>query len=159
MEKFKIEFKWAIFLSICSLIWMYFEKNMGWHNEKVKFQPIYTMLFGCITIAVYVLALLNKKKDYFKNQMDWKQGFVSGAILSLIIAAFTPIVQFISFEYISPDFFDNIINYKLKHTKMTLEDAKRYFTLSNYIYTNTFSSLSSGIVISALISFILKSKK
>jgi hypothetical protein len=159
MEKFKIEFKWAIIFSICSLFWMYFEKTMGWHDEKVKFQPIFTMLFGIIAIILYTSALLNKKKIYFNNEINWKQGFVSGAILSLIIAAFTPITQFISFEYISPNFFTNMINYKLEHTKMTLEDANRYFTLSNYIYTNTFSTLSNGIVISAIISFFIKSKK
>ena len=159
MEKFKIEFKWAILFSISSLIWMYFEKIMGWHTEKVKFQPIYTMLFGFIAIIIYACALINKKKTYFNNEMDWKQGFLSGAILSLIIAAFTPIVQFISYEYISPDFFTNMINYKIQKTQMPLEDAKKYFTLSNYIYMNTFSSLSYGIVISAIISFFIKSKK
>lgn len=158
MEKFKIEFKWAVILSICSLIWMYFEKMMGWHAEKVKFQPIYTMLFGFVVILIYVLALLHKKKIYYNNQINWKQGFLSGAILSLFVAAFTPIVIFISFEYISPDFFSNMINYKTEKTEMTLEEAKKYFTLSNYVYMSTFSTLSNGIVISAILSFFIKSK-
>ncbi|WP_339888607.1 DUF4199 domain-containing protein [uncultured Flavobacterium sp.] len=158
MEKFKIELKWAVIFSICFLIWMYFEKTMGWHDEKVKFQPIYTMLFGIISILIYVLALQNKKKNYYNNKIDWKQGFLSGAILSLLVAIFTPVVLYITFEYISPDYFTNIINYKIKNSKMTLEDAEKYFSLSNYMYTNTFSTLSNGIVISAIISYFIKSK-
>jgi uncharacterized protein YacL len=158
MEKFKIELKWAIIFSVCLLIWMYFEKTMGWHDEKVKFQPIYTMLFGVIAIIIYVLALLNKKKNYYNNKIEWKQGFLSGAILSLLIAILTPVVLYISFKYISPDYFTNIINYKIENSKMTLEDAKKYFSLSNYMYTNTFSTLSNGIVISAIISYFIKSK-
>lgn len=158
MEKFKIELKWAVIFSICLLLWMYFEKTMGWHDEKVRFQPIYTMLFGFIAIIIYVLALLNKKKEYYNNQIDWKQGFLSGAILSLFIAFFTPIVLYVTFENISPDYFTNIINYKTENSKMTLEDAKKYFSLSNYMYTNTFSALSNGIVMSAIIAFFIKSK-
>jgi uncharacterized protein YacL len=158
MEKFKIELKWAIIFSVSLLIWMYFEKTMGWHDEKVKFQPIYTMLFGVIAIIIYVLALLNKKKNYYNNKIEWKQGFLSGAILSLLIAILTPVVLYISFKYISPDYFTNIINYKIENSKMTLEDAKKYFSMSNYMYTNTFSTLSNGIVISAIISYFIKSK-
>ena len=41
---------------------------------------------------------------------------------------------------------------------MTLEDAEKYFSTSNYMYTNTFSALSNGIVISAIISYFIKSK-
>lgn len=158
MEKFKIELKWAVIFSIGLLIWMYFEKTMGWHDEKVKFQPIYTMLFGIISILIYILALQNKKKNYYNNKIDWKQGFLSGAILSLLVAIFTPVVLYITFEYISPDYFTNIINYKIENSKMTLEDAEKYFSLSNYMYTNTFSTLSNGIVISAIISYFIKSK-
>ena len=137
---------------------MYFEKTMGWHDEKIKFQPIYTMLFGLVSIIIYVLALLDKKKNYYNNTIDWKQGFLSGAILSLAVAVLTPIVLYIIFEYISPAYFTNIISYKIENSKMTLEDAEKYFSLSNYLYTNTFSTLSNGIVMSAIISFFIKSK-
>lgn len=158
MEKFKIEFKWAILFSLSLLVWMAFEKTLGWHTEKIGFQPIYTMLFGFIALLLYVLALLDKKKNYYNGTMDWKQGFLSGAILSLIIAAFTPITQYITFEVISPDFFSNIIQYKIEKKQMSLADAEKYFSLSNYIYTNTFSTLSSGIVMAAIVAFFTKSK-
>lgn len=158
MEKFKIEFKWAIYFSIIVLGWMYFEKMMGWHDEKIHLQQIYTMLFGIIAIVIYVFALLDKKKNYFNHNMNWKQGFISGAILSLIIAAFTPITQYITLEIISPEYFTNIINYTVEKNRMTLDDAKNHFTLANYIYMSTFFGLSSGVVTAAIVAFFVKSK-
>lgn len=158
MEKFKIEFKWAIYFSIIVLGWMYFEKMMGWHDKKIHLQQIYTMLFGIIAIVIYVFALLDKKKNYFNHNMNWKQGFISGAILSLIIAAFTPITQYITLEIISPEYFTNIINYTVEKKRMTLDDAKNHFTLANYIYMSTFFGLSSGVVTAAIVAFFVKSK-
>lgn len=158
MEKFKIEFKWAIYFSIIALGWMCFEKAMGWHDEKIHLQQIYTMLFGIIAIVIYVFALLDKKKNYFNHSMNWKQGFISGAILSLIIAAFTPITQYITLEIISPEYFTNVINYTVEKERMTLEDAKNHFTLANYIYMSTFFGLSSGVVTAAIVAFFVKSK-
>ncbi|HBK84335.1 MAG TPA: DUF4199 domain-containing protein, partial [Flavobacterium sp.] len=72
---------------------------------------------------------------------------------------FNPLVLFITFEYISPHFFTKFIAYKVAHSNMSLENAQKYFSLSNYIYINTFATLSNGIVIGAMVSFILKSKK
>ena len=159
MEKFKIEIKWALLASIAYMLWIYLEKLLGWHNQKIKFQPIFTMLFGFVTLLIYILALKEKKESYFNNTINWKQGFLSGAILSLFIALFTPVVTYLSFEYISPTFFSNFINYKVTQTKMSIADAQKYFSLSNYIYTSTFSSLSNGIVIGAVVSYFIKNKE
>lgn len=158
MEKFKIEFKWAIYFSVITILWMYFEKFMGWHDEKIHLQQIYTMLFGIIAIVIYVFALTDKKKNYYNVTMDWKQGFISGAILSLIVAAFTPITQYITLEIISPEYFTNIINYTVEKGRMSLEDAKIHYNLSSYIYMSTFFGLSSGIVTSAIVAFFVKTK-
>tara|TARA_B110000503_G_C7131683_1_gene407052 strand:+ start:720 stop:1202 length:483 start_codon:yes stop_codon:yes gene_type:complete len=158
MEKFKIEFKWAMVFSLSLLFWMYFEKIMGWHSEKIKFQPIYTMLFGFVAVIIYVFAILDKKKNHFNGTQDWKKGFLSGAILSLLIAAFNPIVQYLSYEVISLNFFTNIISSKIEHKRMSLIDAEKYFTLSNYIYFSTFSSLSYGIVTASIVAYFVKSK-
>jgi hypothetical protein len=158
MGKFKIELKWAIYFSIISLLWMHFEKFMGWHDEKIHLQQIYTMLFGIVALIIYIFALLDKKKNYYNNTMDWKQGFVSGAILSLFIAALTPITQYITLEIISPEYFTNIINYTVEKGRMTIEEANKHYNLSSYIYMSTFFGLSSGIVTSAIVSLLVKSK-
>jgi hypothetical protein len=159
MKKFAIEFKWAIIFTICSLAWTVMEKQLGWHDEKIEMQQIYTMSFGIVAIVLYVLALLDKKKDFFNGTMDWKQGFLSGSILALFIALMTPLTQYISFTAISPTYFDKLIDLAVKNNKMTLEAAQNYFNINNYVYSSTFSNLSYGIVIAAIVALFVKSKK
>ena len=38
MKKFKIEFKWAVIMLIIFLAWMTLEKQLGFHDEKLKWQ-------------------------------------------------------------------------------------------------------------------------
>ena len=159
MKKFAIEFKWAVIFIITSLAWTIFEKQMGWHDEKIEMQQIYTMLFGIVAIILYVLALLDKKKNFFNGIMDWKQGFLSGSILSLFVALMIPLTQYITFTVISPEYFDKLIALTVANKKMTLEAAQNYFNINNYIYSSTFSALSSGIVTAAIVSLFTKSKK
>lgn len=159
MKKFEIEIKWSLIFIAASLAWMFFEKTMGWHDEKIEMQQIYSMLFGIVAIAIYVLAIKDKKKNYFDGKMDWKQGFVSGSILSLFIAIMTPLSQYITLELISPNYFDNLIALTVEKKKMTMEAAQSYFNINNYIYMSTFAALSSGIVTAAVVAFFLKTKQ
>ena len=91
--------------------------------------------------------------------MDWKQGFLSGSILALIIALFTPLLQYVSFEIIAPEYFQKLIDLKTAKKTMTLEAAKDYFNLKSYIYMNVFSALSYGIVLSSIIAFAFRTKQ
>ena len=159
MKKFNIEIKWAIIYVFCYLFWMYFENAMGWHDALIAKQPLLGSLFGIIPILIFILAILDKKKNYFKNEIDWKQGFLSGSILALIIALFTPLLQYVSFEIIAPEYFQKLIDLKVAKKTMTLEAAKDYFNLKSYIYMNVFSALSYGIVLSSIIAYALRTKQ
>ncbi len=50
-----------------------------------------TNFFAIIAIAVYVFALLDKRKRDFGGRMTWIQGFVSGVIISIIVALLSPL--------------------------------------------------------------------
>lgn len=158
MKKFKIEFKWALIFTIASLLWMYFEKTMGWHGEHIEQHPIYTNLFGIVAIVIYVFALRDKRANFYNGIMDWKQGFLSGAILSIIIAAITPLAQYVAHTYISPQYFENMIAYSVKNNIMKIEAAENYFVLSKYMFMSAFFALSVGIVTAAVVAWFLKSK-
>ena len=67
MKKFKIEFKWAVIMSIIFLAWMTLEKQLGFHDEKIKWQPLFNLLYIFPTFILYFLALNEKKKGYIKN--------------------------------------------------------------------------------------------
>ena len=110
MKNFKTEIKWAIIFALIGLLWMFFEKAMGWHGENIADHPKYTMLFMIPAILVYVLALRDKKKS-LGGQMTWKQGFISGLVIGGIVALLTPLTTYITHAFITPDYFENAIAY------------------------------------------------
>jgi Na+-transporting NADH:ubiquinone oxidoreductase subunit NqrB len=158
MKKIAIEIKWGIIFTMAGLLWMFLEKSLGWHDELISKHPIYTMLFAVIAIVIFVFALRDKKMNFFQNDMNWKQGFLSGCIVSLVVTILSPISQYISSEIISPNYFQNAINYAVENNRMTLEDAQAFFNLKSYMFQAAFGGLSMGIVTSAIVAFFMKSK-
>ncbi|UOX33451.1 DUF4199 domain-containing protein [Flavobacterium sediminilitoris] len=158
MKKFEIEIKWTIIYSLVYIIWMYIEKLLGWHNESILYQPVYNLLFTPVSVFLFTLALIDKKRNYYKNEIDWKQGSISGIILSVLITVLNPAVLYITHNFISPDFFDNAINASISDT-FTLEKAKAHFNINTAISNSVFEKLSFGVVISATISYFIRTKK
>jgi uncharacterized membrane protein YvlD (DUF360 family) len=156
MGKFRIEIKWAIIFALATLLWMVLEKSMGWHDVLIEKHAIYTNFFAIIAIAVYVLALLDKRKVDYNGKMDWKQGFISGIILSVMIAVISPITQYITSTLITPDYFTNVINFVVDSGKMDREAAESYFNVKSYILQSLFGALTMGIVTSAIVAFFVK---
>lgn len=157
IQTFKIEIKWALIYSIAYLIWMYFESKMGWHDTKIGLEPIYNLLFLPFSILLIGLALFDKKRNHYKNEMDWKKGFISGIILSVLITVLNPVVLYISFNYISPDFFTNAIQAATAEG-FPLEKAKAQYNLNTAISNSVFDKLSFGVVISAAVSYFIRTK-
>ncbi|MCG2612472.1 DUF4199 domain-containing protein [Flavobacterium sp. SM15] len=158
MKNFAIEIKWGLIYIVASLLWMALEKTVGLHDVHIDKHPIYTMLFLFVAIAVYSLAIRDKKKNFFKGEMTWKQGFVSGIVMTIVAALLTPLMQYITSAFITPDFFKNAIAYAVEHNKVTREQAESYFNMKSYITQATFGTLSFGVVISAISAFFNKSK-
>jgi hypothetical protein len=158
MKKFTIEIKWGVIFTIAGLLWMFLEKKLGWHDALIAKQPVYSMLFAIIAILIFVIALKDKKTNYYNSNMDWKQGFISGCIVSLVVAILSPLSQYITVEFISPNYFQNAINNAVLNNKMKLEDAKAFFNLNSYIFQAAFGGLSMGIVTSAIVAYFIKTK-
>ncbi len=158
MNKFKVEIKWAILFTIASILWMVLEKSMGLHDEFISKHSIYTNFFAIIAILVYVLAIREKKKFVYNGNMTWTQGFLAGLMMTIFIAILSPIAQYIVFQYVSPDFFKNIIVYAVSNKIYTQAAADTYFTMNSYILQGIVGSISMGVITSAIVALILKSK-
>lgn len=156
MKKYSTEIKWGVIFAISTLVWMYFEKGMGWHDELIAQQLIYTNLFALVAIVIFVLALKEKRKKDFGGKMSWKQGFISGIIISIVVALLTPLTQYIGNTWIAPNLFPNLINYMVETGKMTEEGAKNYFNLKSYMVQGSFGALTMGVVTSAIVALFLK---
>lgn len=158
MKKNTIEWKWALIFLLASLLWMGLEKWMGWHDENIAQHPIYTNLFGIVAIIIYFSALIDKRRNFYNGYMTWKQGFITGLLISVIVALFTPVTQLIVHKIISPHYFDNAIQYAVDNNRLNLESAKAYFSLKTYIMQSIVGALGMGIVTSALMALIVQKK-
>ncbi|WP_286761395.1 DUF4199 domain-containing protein [Salegentibacter sp. UBA1130] len=158
MKNYQIEIKWGVIFFAASLLWMYFEKLMGWHDVLIAKHAIYTNFFGLIAIAIYFFAIHDKRKNFFRGKMSWRQGFVSGVILSIVIALLSPIGQLITHYLISPEYFENAIESSVERNAMKQEDAEAYFNLSSYIVQSIAGALMMGVVTSAIVALILRKK-
>ena len=157
MKNFKTEIKWALIFIISMLVWVWIEKLFGLHDVHVAKHPIYTNLFGIIAVTIYFFALREKKGEYFKGIMTWKEGFTSGVIMTVLITILSPLAQYITYEFISPDYFRNITEHTVAIGSMSREDAEAYFSLRSYLIQATFGALVMGVVTSAIVAWFVKS--
>jgi len=68
-------------------------------------------------------------------------------------------VQYISYTFISPNFFRTIIQYYVEHKIQTQIQAENYFNLKSYILQGIFGALSMGTITAAIVSLFLRTKK
>jgi hypothetical protein len=158
MKKYQIELKWALVFVGMTLIWMIGEKLLGYHSEKIAQHEVITNFIAIPAIAVYVFALLDKKKNFYNGQMNYLQGFISGIIISVIVAAISPLTQYLTSVVISPEYFPNIIKYSVDNGKATQAEAISYFNLKSYITYGVIGALGMGAVTSAIVAIFVKSK-
>jgi len=158
MKKISIEIKWGIIFFIISLVWMIFEKAMGWHGAHIDQHATFTNLFAIPAIILYVVALLDKRRNYYNGQMTWKQGFIAGLMIAIVVAVLSPISQLLTHYWISPDYFANAIKHAVNSGEMAKGEARSYFSLGSYILQSAIGSLVMGTVTGAVVAVFVKRK-
>ncbi|WP_163515562.1 DUF4199 domain-containing protein [Gelidibacter japonicus] len=159
MKTRTIEIKWAIIFSVVGLLWMLMEKLTGLHSTHIDKHMYLTNLFAIPAIIMMVLALKDKKRNFYKGQMSYKQGFVSGLIISVFIALLSPLTQWITSTIITPEYFPNVIAYSVETGyHKSVAEAEAYFNLKNYIIQSSISALIMGIITTAVIMVFLQTK-
>lgn len=157
MKKFAIEIKWGIRYAFLWILWLFIEKSSGYYDAKIKDYALYSMLFTFVLIFVYYVAIKEKKKDFFGGEMSWKQGCTTGIFLTIVMAILTPFCQIIFHKAIAPEFFPNMIEFSVSKGN-SRATAENYFNLSSYMIQSIFSTLSFGVVISAVVALFLQTK-
>lgn len=159
MKDFKIEIKWAIIFSLMVLLWMLLEKLSGLHSTYIDYHLYLTNLFAIPAIWVMVLALKDKKKNFYNGQMSYKQGLIFGIILSLIIALLSPLTQWITSYVITPEYFPNVIKRSVEiGFYKTTEEAQANFNYQNYAVQGAIGALLMGIITTAIAMIFIRSK-
>lgn len=155
--RFKLELKWGIIFTITALLWMIFEKAMGWHGTKIELHAIYTNFFAILAILIYVLAYRDKRKNG-SGPMQWKHGFFFGLGIAVVVTLLNPLSQWIISTLISPEYFPNAINYAVENGKLSQEEAEAYFNIKNYIIQGTFGGLIMGAVTGAIVALFIQKR-
>jgi len=158
MKNYIIEIRWAFIFTITAILWAGIEKLMGMHDSNIGTQPVFSFLFAIPAIAVYFLALLEKKQKTYNGNMSWKEGVVSGFVMSLFVAVLSPIAQWAIYTQISPEFFAKAVKFYTNRHILTEERALEAFNIQAYMKKSITESLSMGVITSALVALIVKTK-
>lgn len=156
MKKYRIEIKWGVIFTLALLAWMIVEKWMGWHGARIDQHSTMTNLFAIPAVAIYLLALLDKRKKAYSSLMSWRQGFITGVGITIVVLILSPAAQYIIHTFISPGYFQNIIEFSVESGNMTREAAESQFALGNYMIMSVVGALIMGVVTSAVVALFTK---
>ncbi|MDB5013011.1 MAG: rane protein [Daejeonella sp.] len=156
MKNYKIEIKWAIVFVGMMLAWMLIEKLAGFYTTHIDKHHIFTNFIAIPAIAIYVFALLDKRKNFYHGNMSYKQGFITGLIMTVIITVFSPLTQYIISAFIATEYFPNMIRYNVEQGKMKQAEAEAYFNLKNFITEGLIGSFVMGLVTTAIVAIFTR---
>jgi len=113
---------------------------------------------------IYVRDMKWARKFYesvlnINGRMTYKEGFLTGIIITLIVTALIPLTQYITTTFISPDFFPNMIEHAAEQGVMSAEAAEDYFNLGSYIIQGLIGAPLMGILTTAVVAFFTKKTK
>lgn len=164
MKDYRIELRWALLISLVTIIWNFIEKSfLNWHDEFIgsQFGNHFLMLTILYFICFYI-AISEKKKVFYDGEITWRRAFASGATISIIVALLSPLIVFFNYYYISPDYFDNMIQYQTQKESfpMSLEGAQEIFNMKSFMFIEGFSlSLCLGFIVSAIVAYPIRNKR
>ena len=114
----------------------------------------------CAFVRYFVtFALLDKRKNFYNGVITYKQGFITGLIITAIVTIFSPLTQWIISNVITPDYFKNVIQYSVETGyHKSIADAEAQFNLKSYIVQSTVGALIMGIVTTAIVAIFIRKK-
>lgn len=159
MKSIRTELKWAVIFILVSLLWMLLERLAGFHDQHIDKHAIVTNFFMIPAILIYYLAFREKKHKDLGGSMTFKQGMITGLIMTFFITLLTPLSQYLSTSVISPHYFENIIEYSVAQGEMDQATAEAYFNSSSYLVQSIIFAPVAGIMTSLIMSFFFRSGK
>ncbi len=159
MKKFAIEIRWAIRYIFVYIAWIFLEKYSGAYDAHIDNYFLFSFGFYILAFLLYLMAIKEKKTSYFGNNMDWKQGTISGIYMTAFIAILMPFAQIVIHKAIATEFFPNMIKRSLASKNANPEAIRDYFSFPDYITHTIFLTLSIGMIYAAVASRVLRNRK
>jgi hypothetical protein len=151
----KTELKWGVIFSMMGLVWLTMEYLVGLHGKFIAWQAILTNLVAIPSVIIMVLAILEKRR-VLGGSITFKQAFLCGLGVSVVVAALSPLTTFIFHKIINPDYFANVIRYSVETGKATLAEAQAFFNMQSYMLQGVLAALIIGSITSLVIAAMIK---
>ena len=90
------------------------------------------------------------------GKMTYKQGLISGIIISVVVTLLTPLTQYLAVEVISPDYFQNAIEFGVSSGQSTQEEAEAFFNLNSYMLQSVIFAPVAGIITSLIVALFMR---
>ena len=90
--------------------------------------------------------------------MTYKEGFITGIIITFIVTLFAPLTQLIVSNIITPEYFPNVIKHSVNTGLMTEVEALKYFNLKSYIKQAVIGTPIMGMITTLIVAFLIKKK-
>ena len=138
MKNIKTELKWAVIFPAVALIWMLLEKNSGLHDRYIDY----------------------KKKNYHHGKISYRQGLLSGVLLSVLIALLSPLSQWITSYVITPEYFSNVIHRSVElGYYATVAEAEAHFNYRNFAIQSAFGALIMGVFTTLIAMLFIRTRE
>ncbi|MDX2033082.1 MAG: DUF4199 domain-containing protein [Blastocatellia bacterium] len=152
-----MELKWGLLFSLSTLVWALIEKLGGFHDARLEQHPWFSMLFMIPAVAIYYFAVRNKRASQ-GGTIDFKQIFMFGLAVSVIVAVLSPLLQWVTHRVISPNYFANIIQLSVSTGRMTQQQAEAFFNLNSYIIQSSIFALVAGVVTTLVLAALMQTR-
>lgn len=90
--------------------------------------------------------------------MTYMQGFIAGLIITLVVVILSPLSQYITSTYITPEYFKNVIDYSVSSGQMEQQAAEEYFNLKSYMMQSVIGAAVMGLITSGVVALFVRSK-
>lgn len=160
MKKLGIEIKWAALITCLTVLWFVGEKLLGFHdnaNRSVSVVVFGIIGFYALVFACYYFAYREKKKVIYQNNWSIKEAFKFGLLLTSMVAMLSPIAQYIMYESIAPDYFEQLKSH-LTENHINAEMLIENINLTSYIRNGIIDTFSYGIIFTIGLSYLMKTK-
>lgn len=164
MDNLRIEIRYAVLISLLTLLWLSIEFMVGLQDVYAPYYPVAYWLSLIVIPAIAIRMGVNEKSDYLDSRITFKQAFSSGFLIAFFAAVLTIPVQLIFHKLINPDFFDTMISYAVVHAENlkqnaieAREEAGLYFNLTTSIIQSGLGMLVSGTIIALITARLMRS--
>lgn len=156
MKNLSVEIKWAFIFTLMMVLWMWMENLLGLHSTRIAQHATVTNFVAVPAIVIYLLALLDKRKKNYGGYMTYKQGFITGLIITLFVTLLSPVVQYLTTTIISPYYFSNMVSHAVSSGQMTQSDAEAFFNLKSYLLQVLLFTPVMGLATTAIVALFTR---